>query len=314
MGGQPEDVTRNLALPPHLRDRPFTRRQAVTAGVPEHLLRSSRFVQPFRGAYLHAEVELTRRRFMQAAMLVLPPDAAASHQTGLEVWGARTGTSGPLHFSTNTTSQSRRDGIVLHRRTGSLHPVIHNGVRTLQPDRCFADSATTLPFVPSIIAADRLVYLERTTPATLAAYANSVHVDGVVRARLRAQYVCERVESPRETTSRLMLVFARLPRPETNIWVGSATERIARCDLVYRKFRLVVEYDGRWHDDEPDQDAYDELRRIALERAGWTVVVIKAAHMKNPREVVERVYRKLTENGYRGPAPVFNASWSRWFE
>lgn len=111
-----------------------------------------------------------------------------------------------------------------------------------------------------------------------------------------------------------MLVFARLPRPEANLWIGSATERIGRSDLVYLEFRVVVEYDGHWHDDEPNQDAYDELRRIALERAGWTVIVVKSAHLLDPREVIDRVHRALVENGYRGRAPVFNATWSRWFE
>ena len=192
--------------------------------------------------------------------------------------------------------------------------MVRDGIPTLQPDRCFVDAATTVAFVACIIAADRLVHLGHTTPDQLLRYAESVHLDGVARARLRARYVCERVESPRETIVRLMLVFARLPQPETNRWLGSASRRIARSDMVYLEFRVVVEYDGRWHDDDPNQEAYDELRRVALERAGWTVIVVKSAHLRNPREVVARVYRALVENGYRGPAPVFSASWSAWFE
>ena len=282
--------------------------------MPEHLLRSARFIRPFKGVYLIAGVELTRLRLMQAAKLVLPADAAASHQTGLEVWGAPADRSGPLHFSTNATAQCHRAGIVLHRRTGRLHPTVHNGLTTLQPERCLVDAATTLSFIPHIIAADRLVYRARTTPERLIAYANSVHLDGAIRARLRARYVCERVESPRETRVRLMLVFARLPQPDTNLWLGNSTTRIARSDMIYLEFRVVVEYDGRWHDDDPNQEAYDELRRIALERAGWTVIVIKSAHLKNPREVVDRVHRALVDNGYRGPSPVFNTIWTSWFE
>lgn len=297
-----------------LADQPFTRSTAAAAGVPPHLLRSSRFVQPFRGVYVSAELTLTRPMLLHAALMVLPADASVSHHTGLELWGADVGPPWPLHFSTNTTAQSRRKGIVLHRRRGTLHPTERHGIRVLGPDRCFIDAATTLPYVRAIVAGDQLIHLGCTNTDTLRDYADSVHLDGVRRARLRTRLVRADVESPRETVIRLMLVFARLPCPEPNVWIGTADERLARGDLVYLSYRIVIEYDGRWHDDTPSQDAYDELRRVALERAGWTVIVIKAAHLRQPREVVERVHRALVERGFTGRPPVFNAMWRSCFE
>lgn len=308
-------MTRTLTLPSELTAGPFTRRQAVAAGVPPHLLRSARFVQPYRGVYVCSDVPLTRTIRIRAAMMLLPPDAAASHHTGLELWGALDDAAdeAPLHFSTNTSTQCRRDGIVLHRRRGTLHPRDVEGIRVLGPDRCFVDSATTIGYVRGIVAGDRLTYLGHTDPERIRRYADSVHIDGVQRARLRASRVRAGVESPRESRVRLLLVFARLPEPEPNVWIGSGRERLARGDLVYRAYRVVVEYDGRWHDD-PGQQAYDELRRVALERAGWTVVVIKAAHLADPREIVDRVHRALVANDYRGPAPVLNAMWAKAFD
>ena len=64
---------------------------------------------------------------------------------------------------------------------------------------------------------------------------------------------------------------------------------------------------------DPAQAAADEIRRAKLEDLGWRVIVVKAKHLSNKREVVLRVYRALVEHGYRGPAPVFDAMWTRWF-
>ena len=117
-----------------------------------------------------------------------------------------------------------------------------------------------------------------------------------------------------ETLIRLMLVFARLPEPECNHEILDARERfVARCDLVYRRWRVIVEYDGAWHERSKKQRARDRTRREDLERLGWTVVVVLEDDLRSPKAIVWRVYVALRDKGYDGARPLFNAMWTRWF-
>ena len=87
----------------------------------------------------------------------------------------------------------------------------------------------------------------------------------------------------------------------------------SRGDLVYRRFRVIVEYDGWHHERDARQRQKDHLRRERLEAAGWTVIVITAADMKDPLGIVRRVHNALVARGYCGPAPVMGTTWHRWF-
>jgi len=109
---------------------------------------------------------------------------------------------------------------------------------------------------------------------------------------------------------RLLVVLAGLP--ERNLDVGIADEWLARPDLVYPQWRVVVEYDGRHHDLSSRRDD-DVLRRERLEPR-WRVIVVRRWHLHRPRQVALRVHAALAERGYRGPGPVFGPEWCRLFE
>ncbi|KAA1422417.1 DUF559 domain-containing protein [Mumia zhuanghuii] len=252
---------------------------------------------------------------MRAALLLLPDDAVASHLTALRLWGLEVRGLFPLHFSTNTESRVRRDEIRLHRRRGRLRAYVRHRIACTGPDRTYVDCAAQRLTLPELVqAADHLIHAGHTTLAELRAYLDQCHIDGVVRARRAFAYVRERVESPMETLVRLVLVFARLPEPDPNPDVLDAAGRfVARCDLVYWKYRVIVEYDGAWHERSKKQRARDRTRREALERLGWTIIVILDDDLANKKAIVWRVYGALRDNGYDGPRPHFNAMWTRWF-
>lgn len=271
-----------------------------------------------RGVYAYASVPQTLLLWVGAALLVLPGDAVLSHLSALRWYDVRFGDSYlPLHFSTNSGRSCRQDEIVLHRRGGRLHPVTHNGVRLLGPDRSFVDSAAArfrLSWVQLVQAGDRLVHLKHTTVSTLITYCDSVHLDGVQRARLAARYVRAGAESQMETLLRLMLVCARLPEPACNATICDDAGRfVARCDLVLARYRVIVEYDGYWHRKTREQRVADRRRVAELEALGWTVLVVTAEDMVRKQAVVARVHRALVAGGYTGPEPIFNAMWAKWF-
>ncbi|MGH1561804.1 DUF559 domain-containing protein [Mumia sp. DW29H23] len=294
---------------------PFTAAQARSAGITDRRLGGPGFRRLFRGVYVAADVEPDLLCWIQAALLLLPADAAASHLTALRLYGLELRGLFPLHFSTNTTRHRRRRGITLHRRRGLLNVLFRHGVRCLGPDRTYVDCATILGVVELVQAAEHLLHAAHTSYDDMKAYLERTHIDGVLRARRAFALVREGAESPMETLVRLALVFARLPEPEVNLTlVDGAGRFLGRCDLVYRSYRVVVEYDGAWHERSRKQRAYDRTRRENLERDGWIVIVVLDDDLPRLRQVAWRVHRALRERGYDGPAPAFNAMWATWFD
>ena len=52
-------------------------------------------------------------------------------------------------------------------------------------------------------------------------------------------------------------------------------------DMLWRDRKLIVEYDGGYHED-PAQTVKDEKRRVVLETLGYTVMAIKKQHVYDP--------------------------------
>lgn len=301
-------------VPEELRDGPFTNATARSLGFSAQDLTGARFRRLFRGVHVAADLPVSFALLVRAALLVLPDDALASHLTALRLWGLGVRSVLPLHFSTNTAAQVRRDDIRLHRRRGRLRMAVRDHIGCTGPDRTYVDLATIVSLVELVQAADHLIHRGHTSRSQLRSYLDRCHLDGVVRARRAFAYVRERAESPMETLIRLMLVFARLPEPECNQEILDACERfVARCDLVYWRWRVIVEYDGAWHERSKQQRARDRTRRENLERLGWTVVVVLEDDLRSPKAIVWRVHTALRDNGYEGARPLFNAMWTRWF-
>jgi hypothetical protein len=117
------------------------------------------------------------------------------------------------------------------------------------------------------------------------------------RALRRAiREVREGSESRPESHLRLLLGRAGLPEPELNQELFDSSGRmIARVDLLYRRQRVVVEYDGDHHRTDPVQYEKD-LRRIETVRENdFTVVhVRKSGLYREPAATVARISRALS--------------------
>lgn len=300
-------------IPPGLHGNVFTSAQARAYGVSRQVLRGGRFRRLFQDVYVTAATALTLDVQVRGALLTLPHDAAVSHTTALHLRGVDVGRPWPLHFSTNTSAQTRARNIVLHRRRGKLHPIDFEDLPVLGADRSFVDSATILGLRDLVIAGDWLIHLGQTTLDQLTEYAHARHLDGVRRARRAVSLVREGVESPRETVVRLLLKFARLPEPLVNSEIlDDHDEFLARGDLVYELYKVLVEYDGWHHERDSRQRQRDRERREQLEAAGWRVIVVTSQDLEKPTLIPLRVHAALASRGYRGPRPHMNAVWHRW--
>jgi hypothetical protein len=107
-------------------------------------------------------------------------------------------------------------------------------------------------------------------------------------------------ESPQETRTRLLLVAAGLPRPQTQIEVLNDWGRVlARIDMGWQEWKVGIEYDGPQHWTDPRIRANDIDRTAELQRRGWILIRVSADLLRyRPDVVVARVREALRARGY----------------
>lgn len=241
---------------------------------------------------------------IKAALLVLPDDAALSHQTALRWCGYDGLPESPLHFSTAQGVRIEREGLVVHRRQAMLRSELIDGVPVMGAVRTFVDIATDVGDQELLRIGDWMVRQQQVDLLELRAFALESHLDGVQRARRIAPLVRERVDSVRESDVRWIIIATGLPVPEPNVEIlNEAGIRVAKGDLVYSRERIIVEHDGWHHERDAEQRQRDHLRRELLESLGWKVIVITTEDFKDEAQIAWRIYNALKERGVRTAAP-----------
>jgi len=127
------------------------------------------------------------------------------------------------------------------------------------------------------------------------------HGRGKLAAGKAILLVRQGAESRPETLLRLAIMDAGLPEPEVNPDIRDANGRfIGRGDLVYRRWRVIVEYDGEHHRKSTKQFDRDVQRLEAFATNGWHVVRIVGRSFFGDRAgSMARVRRALTDAGWR---------------
>lgn len=301
-------------IPDEIRRRPFTIIEARSLGITSKALRGVRFQHLFPCVYACRELELDPVILTRAGLLCIGDQAAASHESGLAVWGVDVGTRGSVHLSTRRRSPTRIKGITMHRdyQLGTVET--SSGCRVLSPERCLVDTCTRRSIPVLVTAGDWLIRNGHMTRDSFFTFVTESHFDGVVLARRVADLLDAKAESPRESLVRTIIELAGLPRPQCNRSYGDELEIFARPDMSYAQWKVAVEYDGRQHGLSLAQRMHDIWRREQMERLGWVFIVITASDLRRPRQIVDRVHLALRSHGYDGPRPEFPNEWTRAFE
>jgi hypothetical protein len=282
-------------------------------------VRHPRFIQTSRG--VRADADLVKGQGWsytehptlrwRAAQLPLAEDAVLSHATAatilelpLPVWLAD---KRAIHVTApRSTNRPRRRDIRTHH--ASLLPTECaeiDGFRVTAPARTYADVAYQLK-VPELVAFGdammrRYGISERELLATIL---RRKRYAGRLKARQCVDLLDPRAESPKESELRIMLQSANFPQPSINPDIlNHHGDFLARGDIAYEDYRVLVEYDGVHHAEMP-QRAHDAARRALLREHGWIVVEIVGEDMKHPGRVIARVRKALTERGWHPRPPM----------
>ena len=192
----------------------------------------------------------------------------------------------------------------------ALYP-LWNGVFVVSPELCFVQMCNSLSFIETLelgmelcgtyaLRPDGLEDLGQRDYALIdtVPFRRSIEswqgVQGVATARKAARYLVGGSASPMETKLYLLLCLPlqyggyNLGIPELNPKFDLEPAEIeilrrssVKPDMLWRKKKLVIEYDGRQHEEE-QQSRYDALRKTILEGRGFTVRQIKRHQLYNP--------------------------------
>lgn len=292
---------------------PFTRAEALAAGIGVGSLTGSRFHRVFRNTYVPSTLPLTTEMCARAALRLAPDGAVIARQTAAVLWGAVVPETPEIHLTLPPGSRLRVHGIDARVRR-SVESRQRHGMPLTSPGQTFHDLADDLDLVDVVVLGDSFVRIGLGGPSDLVAASSRLTGPGTSAARRAGAYVRAGVDSAMETRLRLLLVLAGLPEPVVNLPLRDPeTGRVRyRLDLAYPKWKIAIEYDGRQHAESTQQWRWDVQRREELEGDGWRLVLVLAADLyRSPGRTLDRVVDAISARG--GRVALRGNTWQRHF-
>lgn len=280
--------------PAALHGRVSRKRDVVGSGLlTASELRSSAWRRLYRGVYADATLPDSFGVRVSGARLLVPPSAVFSGRTAAHLHGAielvdvRT----PVEVSVPADVRSGPvAGLRVRQVTVDASEVVERSRgRCTTPLRTALDIARGEPLVEGVVALDILLARGLVDHPHLRAAVLARSTPRRARRAERAVDLADaRAESPQESRLRVVLALAGLAAvPQHTVRDGNG-RFVARVDLAFPDQRVAVEYDGSWHG-EPGQLTRNRRRLNALVAAGWTVLHVTAADLREPAALVRRV-------------------------
>ena len=299
-----------LPVPPELQTGPFTRARALALGVTPQMLRGRRFVRLYDGVWRHRDHAMTPADRLDAARLALPRDARVTGITRLQVLGLDVGPRLPMRFVIARDHHVNLEDVFLHR-TVRMPPLDDVGVT---PVAAYVAYCARARVIDAITVGDWLLHHGHVEWDDLRGFCLEQRWrDGALEALWVLAWLDGDSWSLRESEVRSLLVFAGLPTPESNVGAVAADDQTRIGDLVYRRWGVVVEYEGEHHQLDRAQYVKDIDRYASLRRDAVPYVQVTKEKLQRPRRVVLEVHDALVARGYDGPRPEFGERWRQLF-
>lgn len=281
----------------------FLGSEALAAkAMPERAMRSL-YEAVYPGVYGSGDIELTARDRAQAAWLWSRRKAVIAGNSAAALWGANWVDS-TLDAELIHDNRHPPVGIVVHSESLLRGEVVDvDGMPVTGPARTAFDigrwTSSRLHAVQRLDAVVNATDVKVTdVEAVIAAHRGA---RGLARLRGVLPLVDGGAESPQETRTRLVLIDAGLPAPQTQIRVcDEYGDFFARIDMGYRELLVGIEYDGPQHWTDPAQRQRDIDRQVALADLGWTIVRVSSDLLRYRQGTfIARVVAAMHAAGWR---------------
>lgn len=269
----------------------ISREQLEKLGIDVHGLRwalqRGKLVRVFRGVYRFPAAPETWEQRAQAAVLLVGPRAALSHESAAALWQLEgfARLPGPVHVSAAEVDRVRVPGVVAHRTSVGFTPYLRFGLPVTRLARTIVDVSARLDDEALEIVLDTAHHRYRALGVWLEAELKTRESRGhagVARLqellRLRAG---QATGSQLETRMRRRLRERDLPFPRLQYLAEDAAGPIMAIDFAWPEARVALHGDGFiWHARRVtfDDDAEKRSRLAALE---WLSFVVTNQALKD---------------------------------
>lgn len=279
-----------------------SRQELLARGVHQRRLASPEFTDVIPGFCTPSAAPAELRLIARVLQRKVAPDVAISHVTAAELlelplpFRFEYAKNGQLHCSVPLEKRRRLGArVTVHTRNGSATSHAR-GVELSSPITLLCELATMLDHGDLVACCDHLVGRDavlrpRPTLQRLREHADeATGLHGIKRARKALADARERVESPKETEMRLLLLRAGFGEPVVNheIRAPGTGERF-RLDLSNPELRIAIEYDGFWHSTDKKRHRADRRKDDVLHELGWRVVRVADRDLWNPTNFLGRL-------------------------
>lgn len=283
--------------PELLGDEPFLGWWAVDEGLltPDQL-RSSAWRRVLRGVYVHAGVPLIHELRAHAACVLLPAAVVTGRSAAL-LWGVElVGPEDDVEVTVPSSSHPHRIPGLRVRRASipRAHRWRRRGIPVTTPAATAVRLAGLLAGDEAVVAVDQMVAAGVVELSAVQALADTGTGPGSARARTAVARADGLAGSPQETRLRLAVQRSGLPMPIAQYRVITGGRSVARVDFAWPEQKVALEYDGLWHA-APGQFAQDRRRLNELTAAGWRVIFVTAADLRDLTTLLARIRAALGE-------------------
>ena len=224
-----------------------------------HRVATGRLVRLHRGVFQVGPVAAERGPEMAA---VLATGGILSHHTAAAIWGLRPH-HGAIHVTVTGPTPRPRPGVQIHRSC-SLNAAVHQGLLLTTPARTLHDLAACVPQHELDRAVEQAQILRLATREQIAA---DLPRRGRLALRTALNHEPQLTRSEAERRLLALISQARLPRPQTNVYVEGY-----EVDVFWPDQRLIVEIDGFAYHSTRQAFERDRARDAALQAAGYRVI------------------------------------------
>ncbi|MCD6639079.1 MAG: hypothetical protein LT071_04100 [Nocardioides sp.] len=299
-----------FTVPEEFRSRPFSRGEALAAGISARVLEGVQFTRVHEAVYRHRDHVMSFDDEVEAASLALPAAARTTGLTRLRQAGLAYGSPSPLHFVAQGDHHLALQGVFLHR-TVLMPPCDEVGVT---PTAAFVAHCVEARVIDAIKVGSWLVHREL---LDLEELDTLVHEQrwrwGCKEAAWVLEHLDGRCRSLPESELLALVRWSGLPDPEVNAAIEIGDGEWLTPDLWWARWRRIAEYEGSQHQEDRSQYISDIDRYRAFRRIGADYELVTKETLRTPRTVVRRIHRMLVEAGYDGPAPELTERWALLF-
>jgi very-short-patch-repair endonuclease len=290
-------VSRAPLIPIALTTGPFNLEEASRHGLTKDHLLGASWRRLGGGFYALRAIADDPNVVLAAASRRLPMTAVFSGRTAAWLHGLDLPPCNPIEVTLPLRCHTTRTaGMIVRRSTVSAsETVVRRGQRATSVVRTLVDVGRRLPLVEAVAALDMALHKVLLESDDLRSWASAhPRYRGIARLRRAIELAEPATESVMETRLRLLLVMARLPRPQAQVPLFDLGGHfLGRPDFYYPLHRLALEYDGAGH---RENLTGDNRRQNRLVDAGYRLLRFTAADVLSaPDSVVTLVSRALSE-------------------